>query len=44
MHTPMVEICNLLKFATSNKLVEQLMVLANDNVPGLVHPCPYTVR
>lgn len=43
MHSPVIDVCGMIEKYKSNILVQQLIQIANDNNPGLVHACPYTV-
>lgn len=43
MKLPRVELCSLFSSTTSNILFKQLMSVAHDSAPGLIHECPYAV-
>lgn len=45
MHTPRIDLCSILnKDKIENLMVSYLVKVVDDSCPGIVHPCPYTVK
>lgn len=43
MHTPKTDWCKMVKDYSNNLMFKQMVKIANDSAPGIIHECPYTV-
>ena len=43
MRSPKIDWCQMMSDKKENPLIEQFMIFLRDNVPSIIHGCPYTV-